>query len=371
MAVPLLDLTRQYATLAPELEAAALAVLRSCRYINGPDVQALESELAAWCGARHGIALSSGTDALLAALMALGVGPGDEVITTAYSFFASAGCIKRLGARPVFVDIEPRSKNMVPALVQKAITRRTKAVIPVHLFGRTADIAAIRSFCDPLRIPVIEDAAQAIGSKLRGRKVGTLATMACFSFFPSKNLGGCGDGGFLTTDDADLAAKVLRIRNHGQSDAYLHPVVGANFRLDTLQCAALRVKLRHLDRWNAARRANAARYAALFRRHGIDGLVKAPEDDPDLHTYHQYVIDVPRRDQVLASLKEKGVGCAVYYPHPLTSQPCFAADVAGQGSFPVADEASRTALALPIFPELTEAEAEEVAAALAAAVSAR
>ena len=364
MAVPLLDLSRQYATIAPELEAAALAVLRSCRYINGPDVQALESELAAFCGARHGVALSSGTDALLAALMALGVGPGDEVITTAYSFFASAGCIKRLGAKPVFVDIEPESKNLVPALVQKAITRRTKAVIPVHLFGRAADITALRAFCDPAGIPVIEDACQAVGSRLRGRKVGTLGAMACFSFFPSKNLGGCGDGGFLTTDDGDLAAKVLRIRNHGQSDTYLHQMVGANFRLDTLQCATLRVKLKRLDQWNAARRKNAARYADLFRRAGLQGVIQWPKDDPDLHTYHQYVIDVPRRDQVLAALKDKGIGCAVYYPYPLTAQPCFAADVAGQGTFPVSDAASKSALALPIFPELTEAEQDQVVQAL-------
>ena len=368
MAVPLLDLTRQYATIQKDLEAAAIAVLRSGRYIGGPEVEGLEAELATWLGARHGIAMSSGTDALLAALMALGVGPGDEVITTAYSFFASGGCPKRLGARPVFVDIDPATKNLVPDLVRRALTKQTKAVIPVHLYGRAADMAALHAVCDPAGVPIIEDACQAIGTRFRGRKAGTLGRVACFSFFPSKNLGGLGDGGFVSTDDDQLAADIRRLRNHGQSDVYLHPVVGGNFRLDALQCALLRVKLKRLDEWNAARRKNALRYRDLFASKGLDRTIRVPPDDPDLHIYHQYVIDVPRRDEVAAALKQKGIGHAVYYPVPLPAQPCFAADVVGQGPWPVSMESARTGLALPIFPELTEREQVEVVDALAAAL---
>jgi dTDP-4-amino-4,6-dideoxygalactose transaminase len=269
----------------------------------------------------------------------------------------------------VFVDIDPVTKNLDPELLEKALTEKTRAVIAVHLYGRAADVATIRAVCDPRGVPVIEDACQAIGARFRGHNVGTLGTMACFSFFPSKNLGGAGDGGFLTTDDAALAAKVKLLRNHGQSDAYRHEIVGANFRLDALQAAILRVKLRHLETWIAARRANALRYGELLRAKGLDGIVRTPPDDADRHVYHQYVIDVPERDRLLAVLKERGIGCAIYYPIPFHQQPCFAEDVRGQGPFPESLASSRTGLALPIFPELTGSEIQEVVAAIAAALA--
>jgi dTDP-4-amino-4,6-dideoxygalactose transaminase len=369
MTVPLLDLTRQYESIRDELEAAVLGVLRSTRYIGGPQIEALENEIAAYVHSQHGIAMSSGTDAILCALMALGIGPGDEVVTTAYSFFATAGCVRRLGAKPVFVDIDPVSKNMTPEQMGKALTPRTKAVIAVHLFGRCADVPGMRKICDPRGIPVIEDAAQALGARLQGRMAGSMGQIACFSFFPSKNLGAVGDGGFVSTDDDALAAKMRRLRNHGQSDTYRHEIVGGNFRLDALQAAPLRVKLRYLDRWNQARRQNAARYAQMFEAQGLLDRVTAPVDDPDLHIYHQSVIELDDRDRVAGALREQGIGCAVYYPLTLPGQPCFASDVPAGARFEVADANARRGLALPIFPELTADESERVVTALASALN--
>lgn len=371
MTVPLLDLTRQYRALQNDIEAAALRVLRSGRYILGPENAAFEQECARYLGARDAVALSSGTDALLAALMALGIGPGDAVALPVYTFFATAGVVARLGARPVFVDVEPRFLGMDPRGLAAVLDDRddVKAVIAVHLFGAAADLGALEAITAPRGIPIVEDACQAIGTRVGERMAGTVGRCGCFSTFPSKNLGGPGDGGFLCTDDAAFAIRVKQLRNHGQSDAYRHESVGGNFRLDELQCAVLRVKLRHVDALNARRRANAQRYHGLALEKGLLGRVRLPEDQPG-HTYHQYVVHLRGgdRDAVRKKLTEKGIGCAVYYPIPLHEQPCFAALGHELGEFPVAEQAARTNLALPIFPELTEAEADEVMRALATAL---
>ncbi|MEZ5990293.1 MAG: DegT/DnrJ/EryC1/StrS family aminotransferase [Planctomycetota bacterium] len=358
MNVPLLDLVRQYEAIGAELEAAAVAVLRSGRYIGGPEVDAFEAEAAAYVGAREGIGCSSGTDALLAALMALDVGPGDEVVVPSYTFFATAGSVARLGARPVFADVDPVTWNATPATVAPLLGPRTKAVVPVHLFGRAADVPALEALCGPRGIPVIEDAAQAIGGRLGERRVGAMGRVSCFSFFPSKNLGACGDGGLITTDDADLAGRLRRLRNHGQAEAYLHTEVGGNFRLDAMQAALLRVKLRHLEAWTEARRALADGWRGLFEAAGLADRVRCPADDPDRHVYHQFVVRVPAEDReaCVRALGEAGVGCAVYYRVPLHRQPCFGGDA--QPALPVSEELSREALALPIFPELRRDEQE-------------
>ncbi|MEZ5966377.1 MAG: DegT/DnrJ/EryC1/StrS family aminotransferase [Planctomycetota bacterium] len=374
MAVPLLDLTRQYTRLQQDIEEAALRVLRSGRYILGPENAGLEQELSAYVGVDHTVALSSGTDALLAALMALDVGPGDKVALPVYTFFATAGVVARLGAQPVFVDVEPRFLTMDPKGLEAAIEQHPdiKAAIVVHLFGAVADMRALDAILAPRGIPLVEDACQAIGSHHDGTKAGAFGVCGCFSTFPSKNLGGPGDGGFLTARDAAFATRVRQLRNHGQSDTYRHERVGGNFRLDELQCAVLRVKLRHIDAMNAERRANAARYRALFADEGVHAIVRVPEDQPG-HTYHQYVTHlrgVPR-DRVRKTLTDQGIGCAVYYPIPLHEQPCFAHLGYAAGDFPVAEEAARTNLALPIYPELREDEAGQVAAAMASAVRAK
>ncbi|HHI79048.1 MAG TPA: DegT/DnrJ/EryC1/StrS family aminotransferase [Planctomycetes bacterium] len=364
MGIPLLDLSRQYETIQEELEAAALRVLRSGRYILGPEVEAFERECAAYLGTSDSVGMSSGTDALLAALMALEISPGDEVIVPSYTFFATAGSVARLGARPVFVDVDKDSLCMTAEGVEAALSPRTRAVIAVHLFGRVADIPAIREVLDPRDIPLIEDAAQAIGGRWKGRPAGSLGTLACFSFFPSKNLGALGDGGLVGTDDEDLAARLRKLRNHGQVAAYEHDEVGGNFRLDALQAAMLRVKLPHLDNWTEGRRAVAARYRRLFAELGLEAEVQAPEDDPDRHAYHQFVIRVPaeKREACLEALREKEIGHNVYYRVPLHKQPCFAPQ---DGAFPVSEDAARRAVALPVFPELREDEQAQVVRVLA------
>jgi len=366
MDIPLLDLTRQYAEIGPELLAAAKAVLESGRYILGPEVEAFEAEIADYIGIEHAVGMSSGTDAILAALMALGISPGDEVIVPSYTFFATAGSVARLGARPVFVDVDDDSLMLTPEAVAEVLTEKTKAVIAVHLFGRAADIPALRAVCDPERIPVVEDAAQAIGTRLDGVMVGGLGAIATYSFFPSKNLGALGDGGLCTTNDPALAQRLAVLRNHGQTGAYEHELIGGNFRLDALQAAMLRVKLRHLEDWTAARRDNAARWRALFADH--TDLVRCPTDVEDRHAYHQYVVRVPaeRRDHAVKSLRAAGLGCAVYYACPLHLQPCF---VDSRPSLPVAEAASREALAVPIFPELREDEQDRFAHALIATLT--
>lgn len=337
----------------------------------GPEVEALERELAEYLGARDVVGLSSGTDALLVALMALGVGPGDKVVLPVYSFFATAGVVVRLGAIPVFVDIEPGHCNMDPDHLRKVLLRheRVAAAVVVHLYGAAADMDAIAPLLSERGIPMIEDAAQAIGTQIAGKMVGTAGLCGCYSTFPSKNLGGVGEGGFLSTDDGTFAERIRLLRNHGQTEAYWHTAVGGNFRLHALQAACLRVKLRHLESFTAARRANAQRYRELFCSRGLDGWLRLPTDIEDRHAYHQYVVHMPAadRNRVKESLDRRGVGCAVYYPHPLHVHPCFTELGHGAGDFPMAEAAAKTNLALPVFPELEPGEAEEVADALAEA----
>ena len=356
MKVPLLDLKAQYAPLRDEIRAAMDRVCDSQHFILGPEVEALEKEIAAFCGVKYAIGVSSGTDALLVALMALDVGPGDEVITSSYSFFATAGVIARLGAKPVFTDVCPDTFNLDSESVAALITTRTKAVIPVHLFGRVAEMDALVSVCAEKKIPFIEDAAQAIGSQDRkGRQAGQLGLGTCFSFFPSKNLGAFGDGGMVVSNDSGFADKVRLLRAHGSQPKYFHKIVGGNFRLDALQAAVLRVKLKYLKGWSQARRKNAARYVELFRAAGLAGLLSLPRDEEG-HIYNQFVIRTAKRDALKAHLEKAGIGCEIYYPVILPLQECFAALGHKNGDFPQAEAAAAESLALPIYPELTEAQ---------------
>jgi len=367
--VPLLDLKAQYAGIREEVRAAVDRVMDSQYFILGPEVEGLESEVAAYCGCRFGIGVSSGTDALILALMALDVGPGDEVITAPFTFFATAGSIHRLGARPVFVDIEPDGFNIDPAKIAAAVTKKTKAVIPVHLFGQCAEMDPITEVARKHNLAVIEDAAQAIGSEYRGRRAGSFGTVGCFSFFPSKNLGGFGDGGMVTTNDERLAARMRMLRNHGAEPKYYHKLVGGNFRLDALQAAVLRIKLRHLDAWSAGRQRNAARYREMFARAGLGGRVVCPVELPGRrHIYNQFSIRSPRRDAIKAKLAERKVGHDIYYPVPLHLQECFAALGGRPGSQPESERAAAEVLALPIYPELTVEQQQYVADAVASAV---
>jgi dTDP-4-amino-4,6-dideoxygalactose transaminase len=353
MNVPLLDLKAQYATIRDEVRAAMDRVCDSQHFILGPEVSALEDEVAALCDAKYAIGVSSGTDALLAALMAVGVGPGDEVITSTYSFFATAGTIARLGARPVFVDIERATSNLDPAMLAARVTPRTKAIMPVHLFGRCADMEQVGAVAGAHGVPVIEDAAQAIGAvDERGRIAGTIGAAGCLSFFPSKNLGAFGDGGMILSNDPQLAERMKTLRVHGSKPKYHHHLVGGNFRLDALQAAVLRVKLRHLASWTKARRENADRYRMLFAEHGVRA-VDLPADRPG-HIYNQFVIRCARRDELQRFLHDRGIGTEVYYPVPLHLQACFADLGYRAGDLPEAEAAARESLALPIYPELTE-----------------
>jgi dTDP-4-amino-4,6-dideoxygalactose transaminase len=366
MKVPLLDLKAQYATIKDEIREAVDRVLEGQQFIMGPEVAALEKAVADYVGARHGIGMSSGTDALLAALMALDVGPGDRVITSAYSFFASAGVIARLHAVPVFVDIDLASYNLsVAALEQvwagldRGIQQRVKAIVPVHLYGQCADMAGILELSGRIKVPVIEDAAQSIGTVYKdGRSAGTLGVMGCLSFFPSKNLGGIGDGGMVVTSDDGLAERLRLLRNHGAKPKYYHKIVGGNFRLDTIQAAALLVKLRHLDAWHKARQEHADRYRELFRQAGLAGAVRLPEvvdSTPGIrsHIYNQFVIGTPKRDALREFLTAQGIGTEIYYPVPFHLQECFRDLGHKAGDFPESERAARETLALPVYPELT------------------
>ncbi len=367
--VPLLDLEAQYRPLRDELLAAITRVCDSQRFILGPEVEALEQELASRLEVRDAIAVSSGTDALLVAMMALGVGPGDEVITSTYSFFATAGCIARLGATPKLVDIDPATYNLSPAAVRAALTRRTKAIIPVHLYGLCADMDPLMAIAGEAGVPVIEDACQAIGALYRGRQAGSIGAAGCFSFFPSKNLGAFGDGGLVTTNDAALAREVRLLRNHGAEARYFHQQVGGNFRLDALQAAVLRVKLPHLTRWTDMRRRNAERYRRRFEAALPAGQIVLPiEPDGRFHIYNQYVVRVPSRDDVRARVAERGVATEIYYPVPFHLQECFASLGHKRGDFPEAEAAASSTMALPIYGELTEAQQESVVEAFADAV---
>ncbi len=362
--VPLLDLRAQYATMRDEIDDAVKRVVESQYFILGPEVDALEREIAEYCGSSHAIGVSSGTDALLIALMALGVGPGDEVVTTPFTFFATAGTVARLGARTVFVDIEPDTFNIDPAGIERALTPRTKAIIPVHLFGRLADMDAVMSIARGAGVAVVEDAAQAIGAHdAADRRAGSIGDMGAFSFFPSKNLGAFGDAGMVTTSDHGLDRLLRQLRVHGMEPKYFHSLVGGNFRLDALQAAVLRVKLQYLDSWHEARRHNAARYRELFAQVAIERLV-LPEDVPG-HIYNQFVIRVPDRDALRAHLAAAGIGTEVYYPLPLHMQECFADLGCREGDFPHSERAAREVLALPIYPELEDSALERVVAAIA------
>ena len=364
MTVPLLDLHAQYSPLRQDLLDALTRVCDSQRFIGGPEVEGLEREVADTLETPHALGMSSGTDALLAALMAFNIGPGDEVITPTYSFFATAGAVARLGAKPVLVDIDADTFNLDPAATIAAITPRTKAIIPVHLFGQSAELKPILDAAAPKHIPVIEDAAQAIGCRYFGKPVGNWGAIGCFSFFPSKNLGGFGDGGLVTTTNAELAHRLRLIRNHGMEPKYYHHLVGANFRIDALQAAVLRVKLPHLEAWSEARRTNAGRYRRLFADAKL-GNVTLPVEAPNrTHIYNQFVIRVPDRDRLKKHLDAAGIGTEIYYPVPFHLQECFADLGHRAGAFPVAEAAANTSLALPIYPELTEAQQAAVVAAI-------
>ena len=359
MQVSLLDLKAQHATIRDEVMEAVTEVMDSQYFINGPAVKELEAQIAAYCDCTDAVGVASGTDALLCALMTLGVGPGDEVITSPYTFFATGGSIWRTGAKPVFVDIEPDTFNIDPAKIADAVTDKTKAIMPVHLYGQVADMDSILEVAQANDLLVIEDAAQAIGATYKDRKAGSLGTVGCFSFFPSKNLGGAGDGGMVTTTDADLAERLRIFRNHGAKPKYFHKWVGGNFRLDTLQAAVLIVKLKYLDQWSAGRRENAKKYDSLFA--DCDAVTIPTVREENVSIINQYVIRVPRRDELMAHFKEKGIGTAIYYPLGLHMQECFTDLGYKEGDFPETERAAKESLALPIFPELSEDQIEYVA----------
>lgn len=361
--VPALNLKAQYQSIRAEIEPVVRQVLESQMFVLGPEVSALEAEVAEYCGAAAGIGCASGSDALLLPLMALDIGPGDEVITTPYTFFATAGAIWRTGARPVFVDIERDTFNIDPAQIEAAITERTRAIIPVHLYGQTADMDRITVVARSHGLAILEDAAQAIGAGYKGARAGTLGDMAAFSFYPSKNLGGFGDGGMITTDQPQLARRMARLRVHGMEPKYHHHEVGFNSRLDALQAAVLRVKLRHLDAWTDLRRQVAAQYCGLFGSYGLDDLVMQPVERPgNFHVYNQYVVRVPAplRDPLRDHLASKKIGTEIYYPIPLHLQACFASLGYKAGDFPHSEKAADETIALPIYPELTLAEQSHV-----------
>jgi dTDP-4-amino-4,6-dideoxygalactose transaminase len=365
MAVPLLDLDAQYRPLRDALLAAMTRVADSQRFIMGPEVEALERELAPMLGVRHAITVSSGTDALLLALMALDIKAGDEVVTTTYSFFATAGAIVRLGARPVLVDIDPDTFNIDPAQAAAAITPRTRAIMPVHLFGLSADLDPIMDAARGAGIPVVEDAAQAIGTTYKSRPVGAVGTFGAFSFFPSKNLGAFGDAGLLTTNDDALAERARLLRTHGMKPKYYHHLVGANFRMDALQAAVLRVKAPHLAGWTEGRRRNAQRYRELFREAGLADAITLPTEPADrMHIFNQFVIRMPDRDALKRHLDEQGIGNEIYYPVPFHLQPCFADLGYRRGAFPHAERAAQESLAIPIYGELTAAQQETVVSSI-------
>ena len=368
--VPFIDLSAQHQPIADELLAAVSRVLENGQFILGEEVAALEAEIASFCDSRFAISCASGTDALVLSLMALGIGPGDEVITSPFTFFATAGAIHRVGATPVFVDIEPGGFNICPKLTAAAITENTKAIIPVHLFGQTADMEPLWRLAVLHDIPVIEDACQAIGARYQGRQAGVLGTMGCFSFFPTKNLGGAGDGGIITLDDKDLAARLTHLRVHGDTGGYNHVAVGFNSRLDALQAAILRIKLTRLEEWTEQRIESAAHYDHLIDAQGLgDWITRPAVDDTFRHVYNQYTIRVPafERDSILESLRDDGIGCALYYPTPLHLQPCFESLGYSIGSLPHAEAAAAEVISLPIAPGIDAVSRERVIERLVAA----
>ena len=380
MNVPLLDLKAQYETIRTELEQAIHAVMESQHFILGPHVQRCEEAIAAYCQAPHAIGVSSGSDALLICLMAEGIGAGDEVITTPYTFFATAGAIARVGAKPVFVDIDPVTYNLAVDQIADKITPRTKAIIPVHLYGQSADMRGVMEIASEHNLVVIEDAAQSIGARYNGRASGTIGHYGCFSFFPSKNLGAAGDGGMVVTNDPKRAERLRILRAHGSHPKYYHKLIGGNFRLDALQGAIISAKLPHLDGWTEGRRANARRYDRLFAESDLivsdtydwaqtrstgesvarDCNVVLPTEVTERHVFNQYVIRVDRRDELKAHLQKNGIGTEVYYPVPMHIQECFKDLGYNRGDFPESEAAAEHTLALPIYPELNDEQAEYV-----------
>jgi dTDP-4-amino-4,6-dideoxygalactose transaminase len=362
MNVPLLDLKAQYRAIKSEVDAAVAEVLETQHFILGPKVEQCEKAVAAYSKCSYGIGVSSGSDALLACLMAENIGPGDEVITTPYTFFATAGAIARLGATPVFVDIDPQTYNLNPAQIASKITSKTRAIIPVHLYGQMADMDEVVRIAEATGLVVVEDAAQAIGAEYKGRRAGSIGHYGCFSFFPSKNLGAAGDGGMIVTNDAQRAEKLRCLRGHGSKPKYYHRIVGGNFRLDALQAAIVTAKLAHLDEWTAARQANAKRYDELFCNLGLNA--QTPSVVTDRHIFNQYVIRVANRNQLQAHLQKNGVGTEVYYPVPMHLQECFSYLGYSAGAFPESERAAAETLALPIHPELTDEQAQYVVAVI-------
>lgn len=362
MKVPLLDLKNQYQTIKKDILKITEEIYEGQHFILGPHVDLLEKQIAAYCFSKHAVGVSSGTDALVISLMAAGIGPKDRVITTPYTFFATAGCICRVGARPVFVDIDPDTYNISPESLEKTIAGMTrnekkgvKAVIPVHLYGQCADMDPILEISNKYNLRVIEDAAQAIGAEYRGRRAGSMGDFSCFSFFPSKNLGAFGDGGMVTTNSDEYYDKLNILRAHGAQPKYYHTMIGGNFRLDALQAAIVSIKLKHLDDWTQARQENARKYRNLFTLAGLDDVVKIPFEKEERHIYNQFVICVnDRRDALRSFLLEAGIGTEVYYPVSLHLQECFSDLNYKNGDFAVAEHAAKHTLALPIYPELTD-----------------
>lgn len=364
--VPMLDVNRQNQPLRGEVDAVISEICASGAFVHGPACRELETAIADYCGTEHAIGCASGSDALLLALMAIGIGPGDEVILPSFTFFATAGSVWRLGATPVFADILPETFNLDPTDVAKKITPATKAILPVHLFGQCVDMEGLAEVCG--EIPIIEDAAQAIGALFQGKRAGSLGLMGCFSFYPTKNLGGFGDGGMITTDDAELAEKLRVLRDHGQRPRYYHELVGLNSRLDTLQAAVLGVKLPRLDDWAASRQRHADHYVNEFDRLGLDSAFALPvEASGSTSVWNQFTIRVPggRRDALQKFFEEQQIGAAIYYPVPLHRQKCFLSLGYQQGSLPVTEQACQEVLSLPVFPELTRREQDRVIESLA------
>jgi len=369
--VPFIDLQAQYQTIAADVQQRVQRIFDEQSFVLGDEVAEFECDVAEYCDSRAAIGCASGTDALILSLQASGIGPGDEVITSPFTFFATAGAIHRVGARPVFVDIDPISFNIDTDQVEAAITENTKAIMPVHLFGQCAEMEPLWRMAVRCGLAIVEDACQAIGAEYRGRKAGVLGTLGCFSFFPTKNLGGAGDGGLVTTDDPELAAKVRRLRVHGDIGGYTHLEVGMNSRLDALQAAVLNVKLKHLADWTQARQENAKRYGELFRHYNLLDAIEPPTTLPDRkHVFNQYCPRVKggKRDEVLNSLREQGIGCAIYYPNSLHLQKCFESLGYKAGDFPESEAACAEIIALPIFSELTASQQETVVRGIARAL---
>jgi dTDP-4-amino-4,6-dideoxygalactose transaminase len=366
MIVPLIDLKAQYLSIKADVDAAVAEVMESQHFILGPMVDRCEKAIASYCGCAHGVGVSSGSDALLVCLMAENIGPGDEVLTTPYTFFATAGAIARLGATPVFVDIDPATYNLDASQIASKVTARTRAIIPVHLYGQMADMEAVMAAAETHGLVVVEDAAQAIGAERNGRRAGSIGHYGCISFFPSKNLGAAGDGGMVVTNDARRAERVKTLRAHGASPKYYHKLLGGNFRLDAVQAAIVAAKLPHLDGWTAARQRNAKQYDRLFTEAGLatagshEQRVGLPRVVTDRHIFNQYVIRVSERDRLKAALQARGVGTEVYYPVPMHLQECFEYLGHHAGSFPDSERAANETLAIPVHPELSAAQARYV-----------